>query len=438
MTNLSSLYKGSLCAVASLLLSLAAALAGTGGASAVALGAGVVSALFAGGCVYFLYEARREVRRATAVCKELGMGAFDARLCNIREKGELGELLWAINDMTDRMDAFVRESSAAMEYVSHNQYFRKILEDGMNGILLNASRIINRATENVKEKMNGFTGVANDFDASLQQVVQNINHTVNNLESVSDVMDAAASGSRHQSQDAVRISNDMSTNVQIISSAAEEMSSSVQEISQQISHTSSISDRAAADSKEVEKTMEDLIQTASRINAVVQLIEEIAAQTNLLALNATIEAARAGDAGKGFAVVANEVKALANQTASATDEIRSHISNMQTATDSAARAFKGIDGVIGEIKLSAAGVAAAIEEQAAASREIAGSAVKAAEGTSNMARNISTIDQSIGQVSVSANEVKQVTNKLSSEVSADVRSLLAKMNVFMTELKKIA
>ena len=62
-------------------------------------------------------------------------------------------------------------------------------------------------------------------------------------------------------------------------------------------------------------------QAAARIGVVIDLINDIAAQTNLLALNATIEAARAGEAGKGFAVVATEVKSLASQTATATEEI---------------------------------------------------------------------------------------------------------------------
>ena len=83
-----------------------------------------------------------------------------------------------------------------------------------------------------------------------------------------------------------------------------------------------------------------------RIGDVVRLITSIAEQTNLLALNATIEAARAGDAGRGFAVVAQEVKILAGQTAKATDEISSHIVNMQRATGESVGAIKAIGQTI--------------------------------------------------------------------------------------------
>src|SRR3546814_5762640 len=102
-----------------------------------------------------------------------------------------------------------------------------------------------------------------------------------------------------------------------------------------------------------------------------QLITDIASQTNLLALNATIEAARAGEAGKGFAVVASEVKNLANQTAKATEEITSQISEMQAATDKAVTAIGGINKTIKHIDEVAVAIASAVEEQDASTQEIA-------------------------------------------------------------------
>ncbi|HXK54610.1 MAG TPA: methyl-accepting chemotaxis protein [Hyphomicrobiales bacterium] len=84
-----------------------------------------------------------------------------------------------------------------------------------------------------------------------------------------------------------------------------------------------------------------LAEASSHIGDIVQKIEAIAKQTNLLALNATIEAARAGEAGRGFAVVANEVKMLANQTASATDDIRGRIDALRTEMEGIVVAMQG-------------------------------------------------------------------------------------------------
>lgn len=110
-------------------------------------------------------------------------------------------------------------------------------------------------------------------------------------------------------------------------------------------------------------TISDLTQTASEINSIVELIQEIANQTNLLALNATIEAARAGDSGKGFAVVANEVKNLAQKSNEATASIQTQIQEIQKRTKQASDSIGQIVESINDINTANQSVASAIEEQ---------------------------------------------------------------------------
>ena len=104
-----------------------------------------------------------------------------------------------------------------------------------------------------------------------------------------------------------------------------------------------------------------------------ELISNIAGQTNLLALNATIEAARAGEAGRGFAVVAAEVKDLASQTAEATKEIGTRISQIQSATKEAVEAIQGITATIEEVSVIATAIGSAIVKTG---RQIDGDFVK--------------------------------------------------------------
>jgi methyl-accepting chemotaxis protein len=136
-----------------------------------------------------------------------------------------------------------------------------------------------------------------------------------------------------------------------------------------------------------------LSRAAQQIGDVVKLITAIAEQTNLLALNATIESARAGEAGRGFAVVASEVKSLAGQTAKATDEISSHISGMQDATQESVAAIKEIGGTIAEISNIASSIASAVEQQSSATQEIARSVQIVAQGTQEAVANIMQVNR---------------------------------------------
>ncbi len=107
-----------------------------------------------------------------------------------------------------------------------------------------------------------------------------------------------------------------------------------------------------------------LAEQAKMVESILSLIRDIAGQTNLLALNATIEAARAGDAGRGFAVVAQEVKALARQTATATDDIAAKVGLMHDATARTAQSTVMLKDSVLAIKDSSVSILDVINEQA--------------------------------------------------------------------------
>jgi methyl-accepting chemotaxis protein len=173
-----------------------------------------------------------------------------------------------------------------------------------------------------------------------------------------------------------------------------------------------------------------MAEAAGRVGDVARLIAGIAGRTNLLALNATIEAARAGEAGKGFAVVAGEVKALATQTAKATDDISTQITAIREATSEAVTAVQAVSGAIGGVREVAMAIAAAVEEQAAATREIASSvqAVSAATRESTKAvQEVSAIsdstDAASGMVLTGADEVGQSAETLGRQVNQFLRAI---------------
>ena len=178
-----------------------------------------------------------------------------------------------------------------------------------------------------------------------------------------------------------------------VATATEQMTSTIGEIAGNSEKARRITDEATRHAARITEQINQLGEAAREIGKVTETITEISSQTNLLALNATIEAARAGSAGKGFAVVANEIKALAQQTAGATEDIKARITGVQSATAGGIAEIEKVSRVIDEVSEIVASIAAAIEEQAAATKSIAGNIAEASLGVADVNKRVSETSQ---------------------------------------------
>lgn len=222
----------------------------------------------------------------------------------------------------------------------------------------------------------------------------------------------AVNDADERAQQAAAASTETSANVQNVAAGAEELVASVKEIDRQVDQALTISKTAVDHSTRTSEIMTALSSTVLKIGDVVELINNIASQTNLLALNATIEAARAGEMGKGFAVVASEVKALASQTARATDEIRAQITAVQGSTDEAVSAISDVGRVISEINSISSSISAAISQQASVTNEIARNMQIAARGVEDITQNLGSISGATNQISAATAKVREASQSI--------------------------
>ena len=293
----------------------------------------------------------------------------------------------------------------------------------MTGELAHMIRELNFGVDTLSTASGELNQISDQMSKGAQTSVTKVNTVAAAAEEMSVNMDSVATAMEQAS-----------TNVEIVANGTSQMSESIEKVAQNSNHTREITSRAVEKARQTSERVKQLGKAAEEINKVTETINNISSQTNLLALNATIEAARAGEAGKGFAVVATEIKALAGQTAGATQDIAKNINEIQDQINGAVTEIQEISTIVHEINNFVNEAAAAIEIQSTTTNEIAENIGQVSQGIQEVNENVSQSSAVSSQVATEIADVLSTSRQIS-ELSSDVKERAVTLNSVMIQLK---
>jgi len=292
----------------------------------------------------------------------------------VSRKDELGDMAKALVIFRD---AAIEQDKAAAEKARADAEQQRVVSEVGSGLGKLAEGDL---TAELKNFPASYVKLQEDFNAAvgeLRSTVTGIAEATGNIHGGSgEISQASDDLSRRTEQQAASLEEtaaamtEITTTVQNNAAGAKEAARLVQEAQSEANESEKVVGAAVAAMGEIEKSSQE-------INKIITVIEKIAFQTNLLALNASVEAAHAGEAGQAFAVVANEVRALAQRSADAAQEIAQLISSStgQVASgvglvSDAGKALERIIGQVDQIHGRVTQIAAASEQQSTALAEV--------------------------------------------------------------------
>lgn len=355
----------------------------------IVLGGLILATLLGAAIAYYMVrDVSRGIRSIIEPMRALGEGDLSAAIQHDSDRTEIGQMAGALR---------VFQKALIAQKAAH--------EDAAAEAALKLQR--SQRTD----------GIAREFESMIGQLANSLAVSSNELQSEASLLSSTAEKTGKISTEAATASQDMSGNLQSVSAATEEMTASILKISSKVQEASRTASDAVSQAENTDRNIAQLAHAAAHIGDVIKLISSIAEQTNLLALNATIEAARAGEAGRGFAVVASEVKALASQTAKATEEISAQITEMQTATEASVKTVGDIRATIDLISEISTSISASIEAQSASTQEIASNIQLAARRSGAVAGNIGDVSSGAEETGIASARLLKSAHSLSDESS---------------------
>jgi hemerythrin-like metal-binding protein len=293
----------------------------------------------------------------------------------------------------------VRDTHAAVthkrprRFLGQAAFYLEVLRGVFADLLEKNARSQEILKDAEKEVRGTLLAMSDQLEGEISGTVAEVTERSTRLRDIAETMRSQATEVGLQNRQVADAARAAAGNVDLVSAASTTLLGSVRQVQAEAHRAHTMAREASAEVETTSAIVTDLANASSRIGAIGSMIGAIARQTNMLALNATIEAARAGEMGKGFAVVAAEVKSLAWQTTSSTQQIEELVSGIQTMVDQAVGAIAKVEQSIERLNATSALMASETENQADAASRITALAGEASAETGVVTATIKKLSE---------------------------------------------